>query len=156
MQPSKHLDVFIGDTFDPRILWMGMQRDLSLDQPLTQRLGIDSKLCTTVCQGKQDHGKAPFESEQKQREDSLGKIPRNEEELSQEFFLGIKKGDRVSFLPTTFGVVKAGKASVATSPPGPGQEQRSVMRVRPEEVPQKMTNFRPGQRKQSHAALAHR
>jgi hypothetical protein len=73
----------------------------------------------------------PFELNNKPREDSLGFFPgnpgfRQKSTAVEEVMRMVQEKRKLSFLSTTFGVVVAGQAPVASSPPRPGQENRIV------------------------------
>ena len=56
--------------------------------------------------------------------------------------------DRLPCIQAAFGVIIAGPASVASSPPRPGKPQLHIARMRPDELSEEMTNFGNGEREE--------
>lgn len=76
MQTGQRLDLFAGQAFDPRIMRMGVQRDLGLRQWLAQRFRINGKPVTTLDERKTGHERDSFLSNSDTAHGEIeGKLP---------------------------------------------------------------------------------
>src|SRR5215469_12327815 len=76
MHAGQHLNLLAGQAFDPSILWMGVERDLSLRQPLAQGFGINGESLTTLDERKTGHERASFLSNKDETRGEIeGKVP---------------------------------------------------------------------------------
>src|SRR5205807_7562119 len=162
MQARHLLDLFQGHTFDACIGGMSSQWHIGLLEPVVQGLGMNTQHLRTVCYRKSGHDQDSFQGKITCYT-RASRFPGTFPELRHFQEMSWKSGKRARWstqqggwceskpglagLQTTFRVVITGSASVAATPPGPGQGPFHAPRRKPDEPCEQMAHFRNGQGK---------